>query len=29
MKGETMLATMQRLGVTHSRSRPAVSNNNP
>jgi transposase InsO family protein len=29
MKGETMLATMQRLGVAHSRSRPAVSNDNP
>lgn len=29
MKGETMLATMQRLGVAHSRSRPAVSNGNP
>ena len=29
MKGETMLATMQRLGVTPSRSRPAVSNDNP
>ena len=26
MKGETMLAMMQRLGVAHSRSRPAVSN---
>ncbi len=26
MKGETMLATMQRLGVAASRSRPAVSN---
>ena len=24
-----MLATMQRLGVAHSRSRPAVSNDNP
>lgn len=24
-----MLATMQRLGVAHSRSRPAVSNGNP
>jgi len=29
MKGETMQATMQRLGVAHSRSRPAVSNDNP
>ena len=29
MKGETMLATMQRLGVAGSRSRPAVSNDNP
>ena len=29
MKGETMLATMQRLGVVHTRSRPAVSNDNP
>jgi len=29
MKGETMLATMQRLGVVPSRSRPAVSNDNP
>ena len=29
MKGETMLATMQRLGVSASRSRPAVSNDNP
>ena len=29
MKGETMLATMQRLGVAASRSRPAVSNDNP
>jgi putative transposase len=29
MKGETMLATMQRLGVAPSRSRPAVSNDNP
>lgn len=29
MKGETMLATMQRLGVAHSRSRPCVSNDNP
>ena len=26
MKGETMLATMQRLGVAHTRSRPSVSN---
>ena len=29
MKGETMLATLQRLGVAHSRSRPCVSNDNP
>jgi putative transposase len=29
MKGETMLATMQRLGVVPSRSRPSVSNDNP
>ena len=29
MKGESMLATMQRLGVGQSRSRPAVSNDNP
>ena len=29
MKDETMLATMQRLGVTHTRSRPSVSNDNP
>ena len=29
MKGETMLATMQRLGVAHTRSRPAFSNDNP
>ena len=29
MKGQTMLATMQRLGVAHSRSRAAVSNDNP
>ena len=29
MKGEIMLATMQRLGVAHTRSRPAVSNDNP
>lgn len=28
MKGEIMLATMQRLGVAHSRSRPSVSNDN-
>jgi transposase InsO family protein len=28
MKGETMLATMQRLGVAPSRSRPSVSNDN-
>ena len=26
MRGETMLAAMQRLGVAHTRSRPAVSN---
>ena len=29
MKGEAMLATLQRLGVAASRSRPAVSNDNP
>ena len=29
MKGETMLAMMQRLNVTASRSRPSVSNDNP
>ena len=29
MKGQTMLATLQRLGVAASRSRPAVSNDNP
>jgi len=29
MKGETLLATLQRLGVAHTRSRPAVSNDNP
>ena len=29
MKGETMLANMQRLGVAHTRSRPSVSNDNP
>lgn len=29
MKGETMLAMMQRLGVAPSRSRPSVSNDNP
>ena len=29
MRGETMLTTMQRLGVAQSRSRPAVSNDNP
>lgn len=29
MKGETMLATMQRLDVAASRSRPAVSRDNP
>jgi putative transposase len=28
MRGETMLATMQRLGVVPSRSRPSVSNDN-
>ena len=28
MKGETMLAAMQRLGVAHTRSRPSVSNDN-
>ena len=28
MKGETMLAAMQRLGVANTRSRPAVSNDN-
>ena len=28
MKGEAMLATLQRLGVAGSRSRPAVSNDN-
>jgi putative transposase len=28
MKGETMLAAMQRPGVAHTRSRPAVSNDN-
>ena len=29
MKAQTMLTTMQDLGVAHSRSRPAVSNDNP
>lgn len=29
MKGATMLATMQRLGVMPSFSRPSVSNDNP
>jgi putative transposase len=29
IKGETMLANMQRLGVAPSRSRPSVSNDNP
>lgn len=29
MRGGTMLATMQRLGVAASRSRPSVSNDNP
>jgi hypothetical protein len=29
MKGETMLATMQRPGVAPNRSRPSVSNDNP
>ena len=29
MKGETMLATLQRLGIAPSRSRPSVSNDNP
>jgi putative transposase len=29
MKGTTMLATLQTLGVAHTRSRPAVSNDNP
>lgn len=29
MKGATMLATMQNLGVAASRSRPSVSNDNP
>ena len=29
MRGETMLATMQRLGIAPSRSRPGVSNDNP
>jgi transposase InsO family protein len=29
MKGSTMLATLQRLGVVPSFSRPGVSNDNP
>lgn len=29
MKGATMLATMQNLGIVHSFSRPSVSNDNP
>lgn len=29
MKGQTMLTTLQALGVAQSRSRPAVSNDNP
>jgi transposase InsO family protein len=29
MKGATMLATLQRLGVVPSFSRPSVSNDNP
>jgi transposase InsO family protein len=29
MRGETMLATLQRLGIAPSRSRPGVSNDNP
>ena len=29
MKGETMLHTLQRLGISASRSRPSVSNDNP
>ena len=29
VKGETMLATMERLGVAYGRSRPSVSNDNP
>jgi transposase InsO family protein len=29
MKGATMLATLQKLGVMASLSRPAVSNDNP
>ena len=28
MKGETLLTTVQRLGVMQTRSRPAVSNDN-
>jgi transposase InsO family protein len=29
MRGQTLLATFERLGITPSRSRPAVSNDNP
>lgn len=29
MKGQTMLTTLQKSGVAHSRSRPAVSNDHP
>ena len=29
MKGATMLATLQKLGVVHSLSRPSVSDDNP
>ena len=29
VKGATRLSTLQRLGVAHTRSRPAVSNDNP
>ena len=29
MKGQTMLTTRQELGVAHTPSRPAVSNDNP
>ena len=29
MRGATMLATLQRLGIAPSRSRPGVSNDNP
>ena len=29
MRGQTMLTTLQELGVAHTRSRPAVSNDNP